>query len=49
MNELQEFFKKATEEKRLAVEKKKIQEEWNRKLNPPIDLSSNDLGNFLVP
>ena len=46
MNELQEFFKKATEEKRLAVEKKKIQEEWNRKLNPPIDLSSNDLGNF---
>ena len=46
MNELQEFFKKATEEKRLAVEKKKIQEEWNRKLNPPIDFSSSKLGNF---
>ena len=46
MNELQEFFKQATEEKRLAVEKKKIQEEWNRKLNPPIDFSSSKLGNF---
>ena len=46
MNELQEFFKKATEEKRLAVEKKKIQEEWNRKLNPPIDFSSSKLGTF---
>jgi len=46
MNELQEFFKQATEEKRLAVEKKRVQEEWNRKLNPPIDFSSNNLGTF---
>ena len=46
MNELQEFFKQAAEEKRLAVEKKKIQEEWNRKLNPPIDFSSSKLGTF---
>jgi len=46
MNELQEFFKQATEEKRLAVEKKRVQEEWNRKLNPPIDFSSSNLGTF---
>ena len=46
MNELQEFFKQAAEEKRLAVEKKKVQEEWNRKLNPPIDFSSSNLGTF---
>ena len=46
MNELQEFFKQAAEEKRLAVEKKRVQEEWNRKLNPPIDFSSNNLGTF---
>ncbi len=46
MNELQEFFKQAAEEKRLAVEKKRVQEEWNRKLNPPIDFSSSNLGTF---
>ena len=46
MNELQEFFKQAAEEKRLAVEKKRVQEEWNRKLNPPIDFSSSKLGTF---
>ena len=46
MNELQEFFKQAAEEKRLAVEKKKVEEEWNRKLNPPIDFSSNNLSTF---
>ena len=46
MNELQEFFKQAAEEKRVAIEKKRILEEQHRKLNPPIELSSNDLGNF---
>ena len=46
MNELQEFFKQATEEKRLAVEKKRKLDEWNRKLNPPIDFSTSNLGTF---
>ena len=46
MNELQEFFKQAAEEKKVAVEKKRKLDEWNRKLNPPIDFSSNNLGTF---
>ena len=48
MNELQEFFKQAAEEKRVAIEKKRILEEQHRKLNPPIDFSNTDLGSFLV-
>tara|TARA_B100000900_G_scaffold333954_1_gene295142 strand:+ start:7317 stop:8102 length:786 start_codon:yes stop_codon:yes gene_type:complete len=46
MNELQEFFKQAAEEKKVAVEKKRKLEEWNRKLNPPIDFSTSNLGTF---
>ena len=46
MNELQEFFKQAAEEKKVAVEKKRKLDEWNRKLNPPIDFSSSNLGTF---
>jgi hypothetical protein len=46
MNELQEFFKQAAEEKRVAIEKKRILEEQHRKLNPPIDFSNTDLGSF---
>ena len=37
MNELQEFFKQAAEEKKVVIEKKRKLDEWNRKLNPPID------------
>ena len=46
MNELQEFFKQAAVEKKVAVEKKRKLEEWNRKLNPPIDFSTSNLGTF---
>jgi len=46
MNELQEFFKQAAVEKKVAVEKKKKLEEWDRKLNPPIDFSTSNLGAF---
>jgi hypothetical protein len=46
MNELQEFFKQAAEEKKVAVEKKRKLDEWNRKLNPPIDFSTSNLGTF---
>ena len=34
MNELQEFFKQAKIEKQKALEKKRIAEEWERKLTP---------------
>jgi len=46
MNELQEFFKQAKIEKQKALEKKRIAEEWERKLTPQLSFESADLGGF---